>query len=423
MFLKRRQNAHEVTKSRNYADKIYTPAELEKTKEILLADRKTCIEEILNLLISQAVMRKASDIHIDPGEHGISIKYRIDGMLCPVMNLPAFIMDGIIVRIKVLSRLVVYKRDIPQDGSIRISGKPLELRVTTFPTIYGEKAVIRIFDSSALRFQLEELGFCPEIERAFTQLILKPGGVILLTGPANSGKTTTLYASIQKILELRSACNIITLEDPVEYTFGNINQTQINPGSNLTYSGALRSIMRQDPEVILVGEIRDAETARIVMESGLTGHLILTTIHAGSASSVFVRLLEMFIEPFLLASAVSAVLNQRLVRKICPFCAEEYHPAGETIQKFNISTETTTFVRGKGCDNCLYQGYSGRTVVAELVVMDDLLKEFVMKKPSISQLKEFLKERQNRTLLDDGLEKVKQGITTIEEIERVISLP
>jgi len=420
MLMRKKKLSEKTQRKTDYLERAYTPDELQREKDILLSDKTNGIESVVDLLISQAVVRQASDIHFEPHINEVSVKYRIDGMMYPIADLPVSLKEGLLMRIKVLSHLIVYRRDIPQDGSIHISGQPIELRVTTFPTIYGEKAVIRILDSRNIRFKLEQLGFSQDISNTLENLILKPQGVLLLTGPANSGKTTTLYACIQKILEKRPLCNIITLEDPVEYTFGNISQTHVNSNASFTYADALRSILRQDPEVILVGEIRDEETARMVMEAGLTGHLVLTTIHSGSAVSVFVRLLEMNIEPFLLSSAISGVINQRLVRKVCQSCAVEYLPSHDILSRLKLSDNSWVFKKGKGCNNCLYQGYSGRTVISEMVLMDDRLRQFILKKPSISQLKNLLQELNNRTLVDDGLEKVKQGITTPEEIDRVI---
>ena len=398
--------------------KILSMNELENAKEILLRDTKDGIKKLLELLIYQAILRKASDVHLTPHRNFLSVRYRIDGMFCPVLELPLTLTEGILIRIKVLANLTVYKRDIPQDGNIKLPDREIELRVTTFPTTHGEKAVIRILDSTKLQFTIDELGFSPEIRKRFENLISKSQGVILLTGPANSGKTTTIYASIQRILEMRkSGCNIITLEDPVEFDFGNISQTHISPFTGFTYARALSSILRQDPEVIMVGEIRDRETAKIVMEAGLTGHLILTTIHSGTSATAFIRLLEMGIEPFLLSSSISGIMAQRLVRRICLHCREEYEPAKELIQQFGINGKDT-FLRGKGCNSCLGQGYSGRTAINEFLPVNNQLREMLLRKPTLSQLQIFMGENNIKTLLEDGLEKVRNGVTTLEELQR-----
>lgn len=420
MLFRRKQKIIKAPAQKNIDEKQLTSAEIEQRVQDLLATGRDPVEHILDLLISQAILRKASDIHFEPHRNAFAVKYRIDGALLPVIELPPSLQEGCLIRMKVLSSLIVYKRDIPQDGNFKLPDAQVELRVTTFPTVFGEKAVIRIFDSKQLKFAVEQLGFNPATMTLFEQTILRPQGVVLLTGPANSGKTTTIYAAIQKILERKPGCSVLTLEDPVEYEFGNISQTQIQPNSELTYPAALRSILRQDPEVMLVGEIRDSETAKITMEAGLTGHLVLTTLHAGTAASVFVRLFEMGIEPFLLSSAISCVMNQRLVRKICPGCKTRYYPEKKILDAFGINGDAGAFYHGTGCPLCVNQGYAGRTVLTELVVMDDTLREFLLGKPSLSQIRTFLGKKNVRTLCDDGMEKAQAGITTLDEIERTV---
>jgi len=370
----------------------------EQVKRTFLEPGEKDIERIVSTLFSEAIQKRASDIHILPMRNRVAVKYRIDGILHDIVNLAPEIKEGLIIRIKVMSNLIVYKKDIPQDGSIVLPGRNIELRVTIFPTACGEKAVIRILNSDAFPFKLDNLGFSPDIEKGYRKLVSKTHGVILLTGPANSGKTTTIYSTIQEKLRQDANCSISSLEDPVEFRFDNISQTHVKTSSGLTYAKALKSLLRQDPDVIIVGEIRDAETAKMVMEAGLTGHMVISTIHSGTAASVFVRLLEMDIEPFLMASAVSGVLAQRLLRKTCENCG------------------------GKGCETCSRTGYDGRTVIGELVVVDDILREALMGKPSLTQLKEVFTLNRVKTLLDDGTEKVKRGITSPDELEKAIQV-
>jgi len=408
----------------NFFREILSLAELKKCSKKIMESGEDNIEKLVDLVFSQAILRRASDIHLEPQKDIVSVRYRIDGMLYSVMELPSSLKENLVIRIKVLSNLSVYKRNIPQDGRIEFHIEGIDLRVTTFPTIHGEKVIIRIFDSRKLRFKIEDLGFSAFVQKEFQTLISRPQGLILLTGPANSGKTTTLYAALEKIAETKShSSSIVTVEDPIEYDFGTISQTQLGPSSGLSYSRALRSLMRQDPEVIMVGEIRDKETAEIVTQVGLTGHLVLSTIHSGTALSVFIRLIEMGIEPFLLASSISGVMAQRLVRVICPHCKETYSPSPEFLEKFGIKKQGLEFIHGKGCNKCLFQGYSGRTAIAELLVVNERFRQILLQKPTLSQLESLSREMKMPTLLEDGINKVKEGITTLEELKRVVLYP
>lgn len=395
-------------------EKIISFEEMERLKEKYLENKEDCIEKIVDLIIKQGIIKKASDIHILPYRKKVIVKYRIDGVLYPVLEIPSELHEGIIVKIKVMSDLPVYKKDIPQDGNIVVENENIEIRATFFPTCWGEKVVMRILDYGSFGFNLEKLGFSENILRNYKEIIKKSSGVILLTGPANSGKTTTIYSTLQEKLKENPDLNIITLEDPIEFKFENITQTQID--RNITYSKGLRSILRQDPDIIVVGEIRDSETAKVVMEAGLTGHLVFATIHAGTVADVLIRLIKMEIEPFLLSSAISGILAQRLVRKICENCKEKCDEEKELMGKFGISVS----YKGKGCELCGWSGYRGRTVIGELIIPDNLIKNAILNKVPISKILNIFKEKKIKTLFEDGIEKVKKGITTLEEIKKVI---
>ena len=399
---------------------------LPRIKEEIEAKEKSLeVSELVDFLLIQAIRHKASDVHFLPLEGKLSIRYRIDGVLQDIVDLPLWVHPKVISRIKVMAKLVVYVKDRPQDGHIEkvAENKNVELRVATFPTIHGEKAVVRIFDSSQILLDLNKLGFLPRVKEEFESLILQPEGTIILTGPSSSGKTTTIYASLRRILERReNAVNIVTLEDPVEYNLGDVSQTQISPSTGLTFAAGLKSILRQDPEVIMIGEIRDVETANIAIQAGLTGHLVITATHSGTAPGVFARLINMGIEPFLIASSVSGVLAQRLVRVICPRCKEPYQPKESIIKNLGIrNPQDYFFLKGKGCSHCDYTGYRGRTAITELLAVEEKMRDTILKRPATGQLTKQALKSGMKTLRQDGLEKISQGITTLEEISRVLA--
>lgn len=359
--------------------------------------------KLVNLLIMQAVKDRASDIHIEPEEYRVRIRYRVDGILHEVQDLPKHLQNILASRIKVMARMDIAETRNPQDGRIQLKmeNKNLDLRVSSFPTMHGENIVVRILDKSAVLLGLEDLGFGAQDLKEFQKIIHKPNGIILVTGPTGSGKTTTLYAALSTINSAEK--NIITIEDPVEYEIPLIRQTQVNPKAGLTFANGLRSILRQDPDIIMVGEIRDRETAEIAIQASLTGHLVFSTLHTNDAASALTRILDMGIEPFLIASSVAGILAQRLVRLICPSCKEKYHD----------------FYRGKGCNKCKNTGYIGRIAIFELLLMSEEIKNMVTGKISANEIKKKAISSGMRILYDDGMAKVKDGITTIEELLRV----
>jgi type IV pilus assembly protein PilB len=377
------------------------------------------IVKLVNLIIAQALKDKASDIHIEPDEDILRIRYRIDGVLHETPSSPKHLSNAIISRIKVLAHMDIAEKRKPQDGRIqlKVENKDLDLRVSTFPTIHGENVVLRILDKSSVLLGLSELGFEEEDLKDFEKLIKRPYGIILVTGPTGSGKTTTLYAALSTINSPDK--NIITIEDPVEYQLPLIRQTQINPKAGLTFASGLRSMLRQDPNVIMVGEIRDKETAEVAIQASLTGHLVFSTLHTNDASGALARLIDMGVEPFLIASSVMGVIAQRLVRMICRQCREEYPVSQETLKALGVNkTEQIKLYRGKGCRECKETGYKGRTAVFELFTINEMLRELITKKASSSAIRQEAVKMGMMTLRDNGLKKAQSGFTTFEEVLR-----
>lgn len=382
------------------------------------------IIQLVNILIVQGVKDRASDIHIEPNERGLLIRFRIDGMLHDNRILPNKIKAAIISRVKILAKMDIAERRLPQDGrfQVKFGIREVDLRVSTIPTVFGEKVVLRILDKSKGLIELKNLGFLAEQLDQFKSIILKSYGIILLTGPTGSGKTTTLYAALNKVNSNEK--NIITVEDPVEYKLNRVNQIQILPKIDLTFANALRSILRQDPDVIMIGEIRDTETAQIAVQAALTGHLVLSTLHTNDAASALTRLIDMGIEPFLISSSVIGVIAQRLVRVICEKCKEEYVPSEGILYGLKIKDRLNNdskikLYRGKGCSFCKNTGYYGRTSIYELIVLDEEIKSLIVTKASSNVINELALKNGMKTLKDSGMEKVLQGITTIEEVLRV----
>lgn len=362
----------------------------------------------------------ASDIHIEPKEKALKIRYRIDGVLFELMSPPHSMHAAIISRLKIMANLDIAERRLPQDGRIRavIGDRKIDLRMSTLPTAHGEKCVIRILDNRSIQVDLEDLGFNPEILEVWKRQIDEPHGILLVTGPTGSGKTTTLYASLRQMDAQRM--NISTVEDPIEYNLSAVNQTQVHERIGMSFSAALRSLLRQDPDVIMVGEVRDAETARIAIQAALTGHLVLSTLHTNDAPSSITRLINIGVEPYLIASAVNAVLAQRLVRRICPHCKEEHKTSPETrVYLAKQGFEADSSWRGKGCDRCRRTGYAGRQGVYEMLVMDDELRDLVTQNPDVTAFRRMCRERGLVTLRQDGFRKVTAGLTTVEEVLRV----
>ncbi len=401
-------------------DEVEEEIALDKLKELV---DEAPIVRVVNLIISQAINDKASDIHIEPEARSVRVRYRVDGVLHDVMSPPKHIQAPMVSRIKIMASMDIAERRIPQDGKIHLrhDGREFDLRVSTVPTIHGEKVVMRILDKGSVMLGLNKLGFSEENQRLFEDVVERPYGMILVTGPTGSGKSTTLYSCLNKLNT--GTTNILTIEDPVEYQLPGVNQVQVNTKANLTFASALRSFLRQDPDIIMVGEIRDQETARIAVEAALTGHLVLSTLHTNDASGAVSRLVEMGVEPFLVASSVIGVLGQRLARTICPNCKEAYTPAPEAVKRFGLamySDSELSFYRGRGCDHCKMTGYRGRTGIHELMPMSDRVRGLVLHRSSTAEIKQAAMEEGMRTMQDDGLNKVLAGITSMEECLRVV---
>ncbi len=378
---------------------------------------------IFTQLLETGVTLRASDIHLDQTEHQVTVRYRVDGVLRTDRPLPKTLMNSLIARIKIMAGLNVTETRLPQDGRIstKILGKKTNLRVATLPTVFGEKVVLRILDMSNLFTKVVDIGFEPDVLEDYEALLKQPSGLILLTGPTGSGKTSTLYGSLNELN--RPDLNIITVEDPVEYQLEGINQVQVNAQIGLTFAAGLRSILRQDPNVIMVGEIRDGETAENSIRAALTGHLVFSTLHTNSAIEAIPRLMDMGIESYLITSALSGVVAQRLVKTICKDCSytREATPVEKEIfERRGQTIETIT--NGEGCDACRQTGYRGRMAIHELLVVDESMKKLMMNNASFQELKNHMIEKNTRLLIDDGLLKVKAGKTTLEEILRVASL-
>ncbi len=381
------------------------------------------IVKFVNLLISQAIADRASDIHIEPGEKELRVRFRIDGVLHDIMRSPRSIQAGVTSRLKIMADMDIAERRVPQDGrlSVTTGGKKIDLRVASLPVVWGEKIVMRILDNSTAMLTLADLGFQADNFDRWKQSYTKPYGMLLVTGPTGSGKSTTLYATLNIVS--RPEVNVITVEDPVEYRIPGINQVQANPRAGLTFAKALRSILRSDPDIVLLGEIRDHETAQIAIEAALTGHLVLSTLHTNDAPSAVNRLIEMGIEPFLVGSALDCVLAQRLARRLCPKCKEAYTPTREMLaaSRWNWQQdELPTVFRAIGCSACSNTGYKGRLALHEVMPVDEEIERLAVGRASADAIGSAARARGMTTLRDDGLGKVLQGLTSIEEILRVV---
>ncbi len=381
---------------------------------------------LVNHLIQDAVAAGASDIHIEPWESSIVVRIRLLGVLTELVHLPLDLMDKLSGRIKVMANLISYQNDLPQEGHAPASPDfgSVELRISVFPTVRGEKIVIRIFDPRNRTFDLTRLGLEEANLRDLTKLLSRPGGLLLFTGPTGSGKTTAIYAALQYIVEHSGpTISVSTVEDPVEFNLPMISQAQINPAKEFTYPRALRSLMRQDPQVIMIGEIRDAETAAIAVQAGLTGHLVISTIHTGTTAGVFARLVNMELEPFLLASSVIGIMGLRLIRKNCPYCCEPYAPEPSLVRLLPADlAEQATFRRGAGCKECLNTGFAGRTALCELLVVDETFREAVLQKLPTRALQDVAVQQGMQTLWHNGMRRVAEGQTPLEEIVRVVAV-
>ena len=378
---------------------------------------------LVNLIINHALERRASDIHVEPFENRLIVRYRIDGVLHETESPPRRLSAAVISRIKIMANLDIAERRLPQDGRIklRVQGKEIDLRVSTVPTMHGESVVMRILDKGGVALDFHALGFDDANLKVFSAILDQPYGILLVTGPTGSGKTTTLYTALARLN--KPDVKILTVEDPVEYQMPGINQIQVKPQIDLTFSNALRSIVRQDPDVIMIGEIRDLETAQIAMQSALTGHMVLSTIHTNDAAATINRLLDMGVEDYLLTSTVVGIEAQRLVRVLCGHCKTPYHPVEEFVEQMGLrrftKAEAVTLYHAKGCEHCAHTGYFGRLSIIEVLPMTDTLRSLIMRHATATELREAAIAEGMETMYENGLKKAVEGVTTIEEVLRV----
>ncbi len=381
------------------------------------------IIRIVNVIIQQAIKDRASDIHVEPDRRGVRVRYRIDGVLHEVMNVPKYVHAPLISRIKIMGDMNIAERRLPQDGRIhvRVEGKDYDLRVSTLPTVFGEKSVMRILDQSSILIGLNKLGMAPDMQAQLESIIVQPNGMILSTGPTGSGKTTTQYSILNKLNSVEK--NITTIEDPVEYQLPGLNQVHVNRKAGLTFANAMRYFVRQDPDIIMVGEIRDLETAETAVQASLTGHLVLSTLHTNDAPSAVTRLVDMGVEPFLISASVIGVLAQRLGRRICQNCKEPYKPPMEALRRINFpleALEDVVLYRGRGCEQCRHTGYVGRVGIYELMLMNEEIQDLIVRRAPLSEVKRAALAGGMKSLKMDGFQKVIEGITTVEEVMRVV---
>ncbi|HNQ85131.1 MAG TPA: type II secretion system ATPase GspE [Deltaproteobacteria bacterium] len=397
--------------------------DLESIQDITAMETEAPIIRLVNRLMVQAFREKASDIHVEPYQSDVKIRFRVDGILHDVLSLPKRLHPAVVSRIKVMATLNIAEKRLPQDGriGIKLGDHSVDLRISTVPTVNGERVVMRILDKSSVLLGLEELGFYPDDLAIIERLTRQEHGIILVTGPTGSGKTTSLYSMLSRINSPDK--NILTIEDPIEYQLKGIGQIPVNAKVGLTFASGLRSIVRQDPDVILVGEIRDLETAEIAIQAALTGHLVFSTLHTNDSASAVTRLIDMGIEPFLVTSSVNAIVAQRLTRKICPNCRQQYFPESESLLEVGLSQDMLGregyLWRGAGCKECINTGYKGRTGIYEILLMSDAIKTTILKTSDSNIIKKQAIEEGLHTLREDGARKVEDGVTTIEEVLRV----
>ena len=396
-------------------------SEIEDTADLLEDTSDAPIIKLVNHIISQSIKARASDIHIEPYQDSFKVRYRVDGILYDLLSPPKWIQPALISRIKVMAKLNIAEKRLPQDGrlEVKIGSQNVDVRVSTLPTTFGERVVMRLLNKSEEVLNLKELGLSPEDLELLNSLVSQPNGIILVTGPTGSGKTTSLYSVLSSII--KPDINIITIEDPVEYQLKGISQIQVNPKIDLTFARGLRSIVRQDPDVILIGEIRDGETATIAVQSALTGHLVFSTLHTNDSASAITRLVDIGVEPFLISSSVLAVIAQRLVRVLCDECKEAYTP-GVILESIGITREQLenhTLFQAKGCEQCFHTGYRGRIGIFEIMKLGEGLKNLILKTYDATQIKQYAVQYNMKTLRQSGIQKVLAGTTTIEEVLRV----
>jgi type IV pilus assembly protein PilB len=414
-----------IDKFENLTVTVLKEEEREADLSALAAGEEAPIISLVNLMIIRAVKEKASDIHIESfGDETLQVRYRIDGILYNVMSLPRQLRLAVISRIKIMSDLDIAERRLPQDGRIQVNigGRKINIRVSILPTVNGEGAVLRILDPTSILLELNSLGFSQDIVPKFTSLIKNPNGIILVTGPTGSGKSTTLYTTLNILNSTEK--KIMTIEDPVEYRLKGINQVQAKPKIGLTFAAGLRSFLRQDPDIMLVGEIRDKETAEIAVQAALTGHLVLSTLHTNDAPSSVIRLIDMGIEPFLISSSVIGVIAQRLVRRICPRCKKEAKLTSDLakiLEEYNMDSKKIILNKGEGCPYCKETGYKGRIAIFELMIITDTIRDLISSNITSGKLRETALKEGMCQLKEDGLKKVCEGVTTIDEVLRVAS--
>jgi type IV pilus assembly protein PilB len=389
--------------------------------EVMQAASSNQVVRLINLVLLQAIRDRASDIHFEPFEEEFKMRYRIDGVLYEMVPPPKHLGPAITSRVKVMANLDIAERRLPQDGRIelQVGGAPIDLRVAVLPTMHGESVVMRVLDRSNVKLELDRVGFRPAQLDQFRGLIKKPNGIVIVTGPTGSGKTTTLYAALAELNSIES--KILTAEDPVEYDIDGLCQCQINEDVGLTFAKCLRSFLRQDPDIILVGEIRDLETAQIAVQASLTGHLVLSTLHTNDAPSSIIRLLDLGMESFLLTATIEGIVAQRLVRTICTECKESYEPSEEELMELALTPDDVSgrvFYRGRGCDNCHKSGYRGRMAIFEILQMDDEVRDLVMREASTNQIRDYAIRKGMKTLRESGLTAIYEGQTTIDEVVR-----
>ncbi|MBN2057112.1 type II/IV secretion system protein [bacterium] len=408
---------------REHFFKWLSPQEIQAYIKALSDKEPLDIIQLVDFMLVQAAGQRASDIHLEPLEDKILMKFRIDGVIHEISMLDKRIHPRLVSRLRVMSNLAIYEKGVPQDGRLttKIMGTSYEVRISIMPTLHGEKTVIRLFGQEEMRFSLDQLGMNSMMLEQLTEVIRRPQGIIFLTGPTGSGKTTTIYSLLKAIYDMQQASvNIVTIEDPIEHDVEQFNQSQVNNVRGLSFASGLRTILRQDPDVIMVGEIRDFETAEIAIRAGMTGHLVVTTIHADSPAGVFNRLIEMHIEPFLLSSATSAVLSQRLLRKLCPHCREPAIPPLSLLERAGIPPDREQhYFTARGCGKCIYRGFQGRTGIFELLVVNDRIRDMIAHKSSTHEIRNEIRRQGVQSLMEDGLRKVDQGITSLQELLRV----
>lgn len=415
-------SAEQVIRDIDEEDADLLFSRIEEVEDLLDDTSDSPVIRLVNLMLSQAVRGNISDIHIEPQQTSLKIRQRLDGVLYDMFTPPKHVQPALISRIKLMARMNIAEKRLPQDGriEIKVGNKDIDIRVSTLPTAFGERVVLRLLDKSTIRLSLTDLGMAPELLVHFTKLIRSPNGIVLVTGPTGSGKTTTLYAALSEINT--TDINIITVEDPIEYRLPGIGQMQVNPKINLTFASGLRSIVRQDPDVILIGEIRDLETAEIAIQAALTGHLVFSTLHTNDVPSTITRLRDMGVEPFLIGSSVSGILAQRLVRVVCDSCKEPYSPTTEELDRIGMDTSQLpgmNLYRGRGCDQCFNTGYRNRTGIHEFLVPDEEMKKLILQTSDATELGSLARRQGMKNLLEDGASKVVAGVTTVEEVYRV----